>query len=419
MPKNAHKRYRDYLSHHGIKGQKWGKRNGPPYPLDEEDRSAAEKKAADGKGHSKTEEFISDNKDISAIAINGNKPISEDAFRKDLINKNPNAAIADPGIRDYIKAHKKQIIAIGVASAVIVGSVAIAKYGKAQVPFDAGRSDIKDKLDNILDANVGGVKVSDINLEDVQSKEALGGFASKPERFLKAWLYVDSHRFDPISIEEFDNMTNKDAVNLNAGHAMYRLSKSAHNSLREGFEYVSINEEDRLRYVGFLPQMWSAKGANVRNSYEAVLKSFVDIKAPGKKESILLMESALKKAFPGYTDEMYRKDILKNFYAYQAQLVNRADKLGRYYAEELRANGYNAMIDFNDAGRLSNTPLILINGHDTADVENVIKYGRTEAKKIFDNITLPDALKDFNIEQWNKYSKGNSYLEFIAKQYLK
>ena len=24
----------NYLSHHGIKGQKWGKRNGPPYPLD-------------------------------------------------------------------------------------------------------------------------------------------------------------------------------------------------------------------------------------------------------------------------------------------------------------------------------------------------------------------------------------------------
>lgn len=36
--------YDDYLSHHGIRGQKWGKRNGPPYPLNPEDHSAKEKK---------------------------------------------------------------------------------------------------------------------------------------------------------------------------------------------------------------------------------------------------------------------------------------------------------------------------------------------------------------------------------------
>ena len=34
-----------WLAHHGIAGQKWGHRNGPPYPLDEKDHSAAEKKA--------------------------------------------------------------------------------------------------------------------------------------------------------------------------------------------------------------------------------------------------------------------------------------------------------------------------------------------------------------------------------------
>lgn len=35
-----------YLIHYGILGQKWGKTNGPPYPLDYEDHSAREKNLA-------------------------------------------------------------------------------------------------------------------------------------------------------------------------------------------------------------------------------------------------------------------------------------------------------------------------------------------------------------------------------------
>ena len=37
--------YDSYLEHHGILGQKWGKRQGPPYPLGASDHSAAKKKA--------------------------------------------------------------------------------------------------------------------------------------------------------------------------------------------------------------------------------------------------------------------------------------------------------------------------------------------------------------------------------------
>ena len=37
--------YTNTIYHHGIKGQEWGVKNGPPYPLDPEDHSASEKRA--------------------------------------------------------------------------------------------------------------------------------------------------------------------------------------------------------------------------------------------------------------------------------------------------------------------------------------------------------------------------------------
>lgn len=44
------KYYSSYLSHHQILGAKWGKLNGPPYPLGKGDHSASEKRAAEKAG---------------------------------------------------------------------------------------------------------------------------------------------------------------------------------------------------------------------------------------------------------------------------------------------------------------------------------------------------------------------------------
>lgn len=53
------------LYHHGIKGQKWGDRNGPPYPLEPGDHSASEKKAGYTKSISGSGEESSNSKTSS------------------------------------------------------------------------------------------------------------------------------------------------------------------------------------------------------------------------------------------------------------------------------------------------------------------------------------------------------------------
>lgn len=52
--------YRDYLEHHGVKGQKWGVQNGPPYPLKYEAHSASEKKYIGSNQKTTNRELLTD-----------------------------------------------------------------------------------------------------------------------------------------------------------------------------------------------------------------------------------------------------------------------------------------------------------------------------------------------------------------------
>ena len=68
------------LMHHGVAGQKWGKRNGPPYPIAASDHSASEKKAGWRKsldsGGGKGRSNISTKSKAARVEKAGSKKIS-------------------------------------------------------------------------------------------------------------------------------------------------------------------------------------------------------------------------------------------------------------------------------------------------------------------------------------------------------
>ena len=66
-----------YLYHHGIQGQKWGKRNGPPYPLKDSDHSPSEKKAGWKSSLNSTTKI---NKSINKLKDKNIKDVNKEGF---------------------------------------------------------------------------------------------------------------------------------------------------------------------------------------------------------------------------------------------------------------------------------------------------------------------------------------------------
>lgn len=68
--------YDDYIAHHGILGMKWGKQNGPPYPLGSGDHSKSEKSAGWKKslGGGRNEEMYDRKKKTSSSTSTNKKP---------------------------------------------------------------------------------------------------------------------------------------------------------------------------------------------------------------------------------------------------------------------------------------------------------------------------------------------------------
>ena len=112
--------YNNSLAHHGIKGQRWGKLNGPPYPLDYQEHSSIEKKqnpkaTIDGRVETKAQ----------------NEKSSEESNKK-LTDKQK-------------KIIRNTVIGIGVAAAVGVSIYAYKKNPRVRGAVNDAINKLKDK----------------------------------------------------------------------------------------------------------------------------------------------------------------------------------------------------------------------------------------------------------------------------------
>lgn len=426
--------YPNELWHHGILGMKWGKRNGPPYPLSPGSHSASEKKAG-------WEKSLDSNTNRSGQIKKNNKIVSktqvvshdEKTVREQAYKNNANVIILDKKpekTQSFFKDHKKEILIGASAAAIIaIGAVVVSKQlkNKKVAISELNRAEHEEAIDAMRDMWRARVKAegpygiyrSRLNWHDA-GKEEFGGFASKSERYMAAWLNSDSTRLKPLTELEYKNMDNSPVI-LRAGESLFRMSKSDHSGLRNDWEYVSFGE-DRDRYKAFLPQMWNWKASNpfsfsnkVSKVFEMELSANVEIKAPGKKDTFDIVEAALKRVFPHRSDADIHADCLAHFNQYMLGMSDRYGQISNAISDEAKARGFNAIIDFNDAGRLADKPLLVLDGAKDLLVKGSTSISVKDTKKLLQDISLPEAREGFLIEDFMNTQNLSQYAQIVKE----
>ena len=153
-----------YLKHHGILGQKWGKKNGPPYPLGASDHSTSEKKAR---------------------------------WRKSLDKDSSDNDNKKRGLSDKQKKAIKIGATVAVTALAAYGTYRLVKSGKLDNYIDIGKS----KAETLLKKKAGDTKIGDQKVDDLlknasTAKTVSNGIKklSKPETLADTIKNVNPNR---------------------------------------------------------------------------------------------------------------------------------------------------------------------------------------------------------------------------------
>lgn len=214
---------------------------------------------------------------------------------------------------------------------------------------DKPRSGLTTKQKVIIGASAAGVALTLIGAKYVYSKYNM------PIHFKS---YSFGERVDLSSLSAEDTILPK-------GIKMHRISsKPVEDYAEEGKRiYVSYLRKDNRIYKEAMPKYirdWGSKriiSDDGKKAYEHILKTKTDIKIPSKKAMAEM-----------YMEATNSSEVDKGKYMRFVTDLNNPDNPDtKRFLDLVRKRGYNALVDENDAGNFTKSPLILLNPKD--DIE--------------------------------------------------
>lgn len=225
-------RTNEFLSHHGILGQKWGVQNGPPYPIDAEDHSAYEKK-------------VGWKKSLDAKRENRRREKNQERYRSKFIKK-----IDDPqSIKNTVKS--------------IVSEQEVEKLASLKKDYTEALSKIDRKVLDNIDNEIDKIFYSD-DLKKYYPEWAKE--LSKSDDFIED-DYLWSEVFDNINakvwskypkekalndyadekIEQFINESKRITDNIVGSYGSYTVKERGPIRTKDGQSFSSTDWAMRLR----------------------------------------------------------------------------------------------------------------------------------------------------------------------------
>lgn len=188
------------------------------------------------------------------------------------------------------------------------------------------------------------------------------------------------------SLSDKDFVVGRDAV-------IRRTTRDLSGDNQQKNTYVTINDNDAAIYRGFFP----ARNIGVRKKYdgdyyESTYKATEQLKSPSEKKRvdayIQLMDKPEIKLTTGETvtgreylkqaglgnavDKLSSKELALTYYGQLAMSQGMHDEvISKAYFNNLRAKGYNAVVDDNDAGIFSTTPILVLDSYKNLERVNV------------------------------------------------
>nr|DAE45039.1 MAG TPA: hypothetical protein [Bacteriophage sp.] len=353
-------RYNASLAHHGIKGMHWGKRNGPPYPLEYSEHTVEQKRKnpkalIDGNENTNPKKSKFKNQNGTKKKSDTRDDLERDKDARMMKSLNPkktkatktNNTTKTKTKNDEVHRNTKKILAaVAITAGVGAGIYLAYKYNAVER--------ISDYIHGRSSGDRDGDKVK-IDPKSVFPETPLA-LPPKPHEAILLKDAVKDPNIKKIlseSLSEVDTILPAGSViKRQTGSEDFDLSKTAGKAL-----YTTINEPDAAMYRQLLND-WSGTGKR----YEVTMEAVNDIKIPSDVKAISIFNKLWE------TNPEYKKSIVDEIQKVSglprasAQKIVEQDPFSRgmytlvkggkdanLFYTELRKEGYNAVRDYFDS----------------------------------------------------------------------